>query len=872
VSEPEPLTPFIGREETREQLLALLADGVRLLTISGTGGIGKTRLARETLGAHPETWSVCDLSEVDDEAGLLAALAAAIDVPLSAPDGGSVARALEASGARVLLDNFDELVRSAAGVVGELLAAAPACRLVVTSRVPLGVSGETVFDTPPLAPEAARELFLARARALRRDLDDDDETRASVDEATAACDGMPLAIELLAARVSVLTPADIARRARESLDVFRDKRADRPERHQTLRAAIAASWELLDDVGRSALCQLGAFAGGFTVDAAERVVSLPDGAPPALDVISDLQAASLIARDPLAPSDGPSRLRLLETIRAFVRESSEVDTLERAKDAHRAHFAERARAWSSVPSRAHRLRLQSELENVRAATAWAIANEHPDALVLADALSSHTARRGPFADGLRALEACRGFADRAGPFVRASWLRRLAEAVHDDGRLDEAFALTVRCVELMLGFFDDAERGDDARRIATLGRLLQSHTLLVLGRPNEARAVMDETLGWADSPWPRCAALDEAGEAAMVRGDFTAAEVYLEEGLALAREIDADLLEGDMLSHLGVANHRSGNFERAARWFEEAAAVNERTRDLSVSEQISTGRWLVSLARGHYDDAVTYSEETADLALQIGAPTGISRSLGDRGLTLLARGDHVEARDQLTRAVPVIANSGTKRMAANYAAFLACAHALCGEIERARISLEHARALTEAPVPLQLCKLAEIAVDACEAHESEPGERASVARACEARLATWMKERPSAVSAVLTAIGQRLVERAIGLLSPGAVLAIEGEATRFRLVPGDVVDMSRRAAPRLLLWALARAHRAEPESRLTVAELFAEGWPEEKAVDHARKNRVQVAISTLRSAGLKEVLEGGRDGYRLRPDLVVTFS
>jgi predicted ATPase/class 3 adenylate cyclase len=317
---PEPDT-FVGRDVVLRAIAGKYDAGARLVTLLGPGGVGKTRVAqryaRGWLGDFPGGAWFCDLSSARGVDGIAHVLAQVFDVPLGGAD--PIQQLAVAIGARgpclIVLDNFEQVARDAAATLGAWLVATPEARFLVTSRELLGLRGERVEELQPLPSADAQGLFIQRVRAagLRDRLDIADA--AALPTLVELLDGLPLAIELAAARARVIAPAELVVRMRERFLVLAS-RGPRPDRQATLRATLDWSWDLLDAAERSALAQLSVFEGGFTLEAAEAVVDVVRIAPSIMvaDVVQSLIEKSLVRRL------HARRFALLQTVRDYAAE------------------------------------------------------------------------------------------------------------------------------------------------------------------------------------------------------------------------------------------------------------------------------------------------------------------------------------------------------------------------------------------------------------------------------------------------------------------------------------------------------------------------------------------------------------------------
>ncbi|WP_407924299.1 AfsR/SARP family transcriptional regulator [Actinomadura macrotermitis] len=390
---PAAFTSFVGREEETEHLGKLVREN-RLVTLTGPGGAGKTRLAGEAMARlidqTPDGVWFVPLAPLADGADIPAAILTALGVaePLRLPDARAPVRALDRltdvlapKRLVLILDNCEHLIEDAARLTERLLAVAPGVRVLATSREPLGITGEALCPVPslPLPPpdagpaEAAAyasvRLFADRAAAVRPGFTVDDATAPHVTEICRELDGIPLAIELAAARLRSLTPTQVAARLGDRFRLLGGGSRTALPRHRTLRAVVDWSWELLDDAERTALRRLSVFAGGAAPDAAAAVCGL-DGAGPdeVVDTIAALVDKSLV----IADGDADVRYRLLETVRAYAAERlAESGEHDRVRAAHAAFFVDLAERAEPELRRSDQLRwadrLTAERDNCIAA-------------------------------------------------------------------------------------------------------------------------------------------------------------------------------------------------------------------------------------------------------------------------------------------------------------------------------------------------------------------------------------------------------------------------------------------------------------------------------------------------------------------------
>ncbi len=419
---PAQLTSFVGREADIAEVRRLLA-GTRLLTLTGPGGTGKTRLALQvahaSLDEHPDGTFFVDLSSVADPAVVPAAIAQALAVPESPgrPILASLKDHLRDRDILLVVDNFEQVAAAAPAVEG-LLTAAPKLTVLATSRVVLAVRGEQEFAVPPLRPpdplrlpdletlrsfDAVR-LFTERAMAVSPRFQVTEDNAPAVAEITARLDGLPLAIELAATRTKLLSPQQMLPRLQHRLSILSSGVRTLPERQRTLRGAIGWSFDLLPEPERRLFARMSVFTGGLSLEAVEVVCRPDELGLDALEGVTSLVDQSLVRR---AEPNGSPRFLMLETIREFALEqlaaSSELEDVSRRHADHYLDLALAAEPHLTAEDQAEWLdRCDHEHPNIRAALRWAIDGGHVDlAQTAAGALWRFWHQRGHLAEGRR---------------------------------------------------------------------------------------------------------------------------------------------------------------------------------------------------------------------------------------------------------------------------------------------------------------------------------------------------------------------------------------------------------------------------------------------------------------------------------------
>ena len=552
---PAPLTSLVGREREVTAVCALLSrPGVRLVTLTGTGGVGKTRLALEVAAAARSDFAdgACfvALASLSDPSLVVSTIAGALSVreQASQPLLDSLKDSLREQQLLLLLDNFEQIL-SAAPLVVELLLIAPALKVVVTSRTPLHLSGEHEVVVPPLPLPDLRDLppldrleqseairlFVQRAQAVTSDFALSEENAAAIAAICHQVDGLPLAIELAAGRVKLLSPQALLPRLKDRLKLLVGGARDLPARQQTLRATITWSYELLDQHEQALFRRLAVFVGGCTLQAAEIVCAAPgDLERGLLDEVARLVDKNLLRQEEQA--DGEPRLLMLETIREFALECLKTSGETEAMRRHASFFLQQAlEADRKVRSGEQAIwyrRLEVEHDNLRAALSFTLEYQEAEmGLRLAGALWAFWRRhlregRTWFEQVLAQPGAQARTAARAGALLGAGAL------AYFQGDFLEAHRLLEESVAI------GREVGAAGKRNLAHALMMLGYMVLVQGNMNAACELAEESqrlFQEVGEAWGLAMVLSLLGEATVKRSDPVAARALLEESVALFR-------------------------------------------------------------------------------------------------------------------------------------------------------------------------------------------------------------------------------------------------------------------------------------------------------------------------------------------------
>lgn len=646
---PEPPTTFVGREsQVAEVRQLLLRAGTRIVTLTGPGGIGKTRLSvevvRAVLGEFPAGVLQVSLASVSDPSLVIATIAQVLDVPLSAgrPALETVMARIGADRMLLVLDNFEHVI-DATPTLAQLLAGCAELRLLVTSRQALKLRGEREHVVPPmqlpigndssLAECESVRLFVDRVRDIRGDFSLTADNGPLVAAICARLEGLPLAIELAASRMKMLTLPALRDRLGDRLGVLKGGARDAEMRHQTLRAAIDWSYNLLDEPDRVLFRRAAVFAGGFAMESAEQVCDFSTSGE--LDVFSGLASLtdkSLFTRSEV---DGEPRLGMLETIREYA-----LDQLEQTGDfavaraRHAAHFVALAEAMApGLMDRDQRRavgRILTEADNLRAALGWALEQPTADATArLLRALQWLWIPQGQFNEG-------REWARRALLQARRHGASRpLAEVLDVTAWL--AFLSGDLAAAVPLG--NEAVAAFDAlgdEHAAARAKIAFGASSVISSPIAECERLLDEALAVCRRHSDRfgaAMALNALGELARIRDDAPRARACYAEAIALLEQCDNIFMSSLISSNLVIYHMRDGDWHTAAERLGKMLAVGQDFNYPALVYVALAGVGGVAIARGRAGSGARLIAAAERMLSSIGhAPEPADREERDRQL------------------------------------------------------------------------------------------------------------------------------------------------------------------------------------------------------------------------------------------------
>jgi predicted ATPase/predicted negative regulator of RcsB-dependent stress response len=904
-------TSFVGRS-TEMAELGTRVDEERLVTIVGAGGAGKTRLSREyarQVERFDEVW-FCELTGAEDAESCAFAVAESLGMDLTHTASANIV--IEQLGGELasrgdillILDNAEQAIDGTAELIANWLEAATNVTFLVTSRQPLRLKAESQYNLGALPTSGALQLFEERAGRVRKGFRVDDTCRETVTTLVERLGAMPLAIELAACRLNVLSPSVLLEQLESSLSVLKRRSRDGVSRHRTMDATIQWSWDLLEPLEQRLLAEATVFAGSFSIQAAEKVL-LTDLDEPVLEFLEALVDKSLLHMSS-APHQLP-RFDMFEPIRQFARSRLSAQDRRRVEAAH-------ARFFIDVADGGRKVRVASAADNLE--RAFRACREHHPELSVHAAMAHYRLmrRRGLFRRILGLVDQALSLAVDD-PSTRAQLLgaRAICRLNLGRHRLGLADVNTGR---------EAAQLGDDDETCAFLEATAAS-LYRAMGRPSDAREPLERARQLVEP-------LDKPLLGAMIRGNlglvnfdtghFSKATEILRAVCDLARDRDRDRGSARLRVY---ALHRLARVELERRRLEHAELVLQEARDnLDTSDRLlrlehTALQGHLALAMGHHDDARAHFEAGLDDDRIVGAQYphipllfGASLVAGDAadersaenylsqvldileetddsfalvqthvrlGTIKLRSQDFDSARWHLSSAIGHSPGLEDARVAGLAHGLLAVAFAGLDDADRAAELMDEARRRLESaefgesfvadldsisdlidiclghepPAPDALAALRQRLRDSSEAGGDEPTARIWLWSGFDHRL-----ELLHVVDATVARLDDAHPERGLRVARDGSLLAAPGE---------EAVDLSQRELLGRLVARLAELRDQNPGQGISVDEMLKVGWPDEVLTADSGASRVYTAVRTLRSMGLEEIIKTGDDGYFFDP-------
>ena len=855
---PSPLSRFVGRRGALADIGKHFTRGSRLVTVWGPAGMGKTRLAVEHCRARKaadEAVLFVALAEVTDLPSAFAKVAVACGVRPSgegeAEMGDLAGRALASVGPVLLvLDNLEHLLPELATTMATWLERAPSARVLATSREWTRIPGEAAMELLPLslpadAPQEyeeseAVELFLVRVNEQRPDGPEGAVRAESVADLVRALEGIPLAIELAAARYDVLGVSGLFSRLGQRLDLLSRGRT-------TLRGAIEWSWGLLPDDERVALARCSVFPASFTLDAAASVLRGLPAEPH--DLVQSLRDKSMLRLAPSADGAAPSRFDLYEAVRELA--------------------AEKLAQMPGEAALAAKLHTECFLENGEALSARFARTGEVDALarIAADLphFSAIVSRAPGSPEALRALVVM-------DPAVAT----RGATGAHAD-QLDRALR--------------SAEQGSPPALLLARALGARGRAEMLRGRPEEAAQDLERALSMAVVSGDLSLEAELVADLGVLwhrKGDLTRAQGLYDRALSVDRAAGGTRTQGRVYGNLGAVHHDARRTSEAIEHYEKALSILTTNGDSRLLGIMSTNLGTLEQEQGSMRAARQRFEHAAALLRDVGDKRLHGITLTNLGLLHHEEGRLEDARFCHEQAIQKLVVAGDRYSEGLAFVRLGAALAALGQLDEARVALHRAERASPEPSALVegAADLAHAFVDLTLARRAFEERRAEAGSAHLARARARMDraaERFSRTSDDVRAL-LRILERGSSAVSgsrpaepssgtggqaPERALLLAPEGRWLKTPGGPWQDLRRRGLGRRLLRKLVERQREAPGAGVSLDELREAGWPGERMTAASAANRIYVALHQLRSLGLVDQVIRTQDGYLLDPNVPV---
>ena len=698
---PVQLTSFIGRETEMKHVKEALKLS-RLVTLTSAGGSGKTRLALQT-GAEvidefeQGVWFV-DLAALSDPALLTSTIIDALGIKEESKKTteDTLIEFLKGKEILILLDNCEQLIHACANLAERLLSSCPKLKIIATSREALNCEGEMTYRIPPLAvpdpksndtPEQLTQyesvrLFIERALTVNSNFRVNNENAPALAEICSRLDGIPLAIELAAARIKILSVVKIYERLDDRFSLLTGGKRTALPRQQTLRALIDWSYDLLSEEEKILWCRLSVFSGGWTLDAAEEICSDEMISKSLiLDLLSQLIEKSVIIFD-----ESKGRYRILESLREYgiekLKNSQEISLrhlnyyLRLSENAEPELRGENARFWLDI--------IDADHSNFISAIDWSVSNEMADkGAVIAGALGEFWSTKGHYSTGIRLNENILRSSCLYGNSAKVKLLIWLCVYKYNQGEYEQVRKFSEECLNLSKGIGDKKGIAESLHNLGKVAELKGNYELArsYFEESLELKKEIKDKIGIADS-------LQSLGNLLTNQGDYELAKKYFGESFEIKKEVGDKRGMASNMNSMGCIATYQGNYEQAKKYHEESLAFNKDIGS-KIGAAISMGNLgLISFNQGDYELARKYYEESLTIRKELGNKKGIAIYLHNLGGVVYTQGDFEQAKKYFEESLAVRKEIGDRIGMADSMNNLGGVMYTQGDFEQAKIYFE----------------------------------------------------------------------------------------------------------------------------------------------------------------------------------------